>query len=51
MTITHDIASARRIAGRAALLHEGRIVWEGPIDQLDRSGNRHVEELVRVSRP
>jgi phospholipid/cholesterol/gamma-HCH transport system ATP-binding protein len=47
MTITHDIASARRIADRAAMLHDGRIIWEGPIDQLDRSGNPHVEELVR----
>ena len=47
MTITHDIASARRIADRAAMLHDGRIIWEGPIDQLDRSGNPHVEDLVR----
>ena len=51
MTITHDIASTRRIADRVAMLHEGRITWEGPVDQLDRSGNAHVEEFVRRSSP
>jgi phospholipid/cholesterol/gamma-HCH transport system ATP-binding protein len=47
MTITHDIARARRIADRVAMLHNGRIIWEGPIDQLDRSGNTYVQEFVR----
>jgi phospholipid/cholesterol/gamma-HCH transport system ATP-binding protein len=47
LIITHDLASARRIADRAAFLFEGRIDWEGPIDALDRSGNPHVEEWIR----
>src|SRR3984893_18024431 len=29
IAITHDMASARRIGDRAAMLHKGRIVWEG----------------------
>ena len=45
--VTHDIASTRRIADRVAMLHDGRITWEGPIGKLDRSGNSYVEEFVR----
>ena len=45
--VTHDIASTRRIADRVAMLHNGRITWEGPIGKLDRSGNAYVEEFVR----
>jgi phospholipid/cholesterol/gamma-HCH transport system ATP-binding protein len=47
--ITHDLASARRVATRAALLHEGRIAWGGPIEALDRSENPLVERFLRGS--
>ncbi len=46
VTITHDMASARRIADRVAMLHGGRIIWEGPVAALDDSGNPHVDQFV-----
>ncbi len=46
LTITHDMASARKIAHRIAMLHEGRIIWEGPRDQIDASGNPYVDQFV-----
>jgi phospholipid/cholesterol/gamma-HCH transport system ATP-binding protein len=46
LSITHDMASARRIASRIAMLHDGRIIWEGPAAAIDRSGNAHVEQFV-----
>lgn len=46
ITITHDMASARRIADRVAMLHDGRIIWEGPVDRLDDSGNPYVDQFV-----
>ncbi len=46
ITITHDMASVRKIADEVAMLHEGRIVWRGPIAKLDASGSPHVEQFV-----
>ena len=30
LSITHDMASVRKIADRVAMLYEGRIIWQGP---------------------
>ena len=46
VSITHDIASARVIADRVAMLHDGRIVWDGPVATLDHSGNPYVEQFI-----
>ena len=40
ITITHDIASARRIADRVALLDQGRVIWSGPVNALDIDGEK-----------
>jgi phospholipid/cholesterol/gamma-HCH transport system ATP-binding protein len=46
LSITHDIASARKIADRIAMIHEGRIIWEGPVSQLDDSGSPYVDQFI-----
>lgn len=46
ITITHDMASVRKIADEVAMLHEGRIIWRGPVSALDNSGEPHVDQFV-----
>jgi phospholipid/cholesterol/gamma-HCH transport system ATP-binding protein len=46
LTITHDMSSVRSIADRVAMLHKGRIVWEGPAEAIDGSGNDFVDQFV-----
>jgi phospholipid/cholesterol/gamma-HCH transport system ATP-binding protein len=46
LSITHDMASARRIAHRVAMLHEGKIIWHGPVAQIDNSGNPYVDQFI-----
>jgi phospholipid/cholesterol/gamma-HCH transport system ATP-binding protein len=46
LTITHDMASARKIADRIGMLHEGKIIWIGPAAEIDNSGNPYVEQFI-----
>ncbi|MGR3370929.1 MAG: ABC transporter ATP-binding protein [Sagittula sp.] len=46
MTITHDMTSVRAIADNVAMLHGGTIRWTGPVTELDRSGDAHVDQFI-----
>ena len=46
ITITHDMSSVRKIADRAAMLYKGKIIWQGPKDQIDNSGNDYVDQFI-----
>jgi phospholipid/cholesterol/gamma-HCH transport system ATP-binding protein len=46
LSITHDMASARRISKRMAMLFGGRIMWDGRTRDIDRSGNEYVEQFI-----
>lgn len=46
VTITHDMASARKVADEIAMLYEGKIIWRGPAGEIDRSGDDHVDQFV-----
>jgi len=46
ISITHDMASARKIADEIAMLFEGKIIWRGPASMIDNSGNAHVDQFV-----
>jgi len=46
ISITHDMASARKIGHRIGMLHEGKLIWQGPVADIDRSGNAHVDQFI-----
>jgi len=46
ISITHDMASARRIADEVAMLYHGKIIWKGPIGEIDNSGNPYVDQFI-----
>ncbi len=46
LSITHDMASARKIADYIAMIYKGEIIWAGPRDEIDRSGNEYVDQFI-----
>jgi phospholipid/cholesterol/gamma-HCH transport system ATP-binding protein len=46
ISITHDMASARKIADRIAMLYQGKIIWQGAVAEIDQSGNPYVEQFI-----
>ncbi len=46
LSITQDMASARRIADNIAMIYDGKIVWYGPVDAIDDSGNDVVDQFI-----
>lgn len=50
VSITHDMASARRIGDDAAMIHKGRIIWTGAARSLGETGNAMVDQFARGDR-
>ena len=46
LSITHDMASARRIADNIAMIYDGIIVWHGSVDAIDESGSDVVDQFI-----
>ena len=46
LSITHDLASARKIADDVAMIYQGKIIWQGPVSTLDKSGNEYVDQFI-----
>jgi len=46
VSITHDMASAHKIADRIAMIYKGRIIWSGKGSEIDQSGNPYVDQFI-----
>ena len=46
LTITHDMASAKKIGDRIAMLFDGKIIWTGPPSELENSGNDCLDQFI-----
>jgi len=46
VSITHDMASTRKIADRVAMIHGGKIIWDGAKTAIDSSGNPYVDQFI-----
>lgn len=47
LSITHDMASARKIADQIAMIYKGEIIWVGDAKDIDHSGNEYVDQFIR----
>ena len=49
LSITHDMASARKIADDIAMIYKGEIIWQGRAADIDQSGNAYVDQFIKGS--
>lgn len=49
IVVTHDLHSAKTIAGRLALLNEGEVVIDGTFEELQQSNIGFVKEFLKQS--
>ena len=48
LTITHDMLSARRVGDRAAVLHQGVILWEGAMTSMQSCEEPYVRKFLEA---
>ncbi|MCF6304979.1 MAG: ATP-binding cassette domain-containing protein [Rhodobacteraceae bacterium] len=46
ITITHDMSSVRAIADRVAMLHDGKVRWQGDVEEIDHSGDAYLDQFI-----
>jgi phospholipid/cholesterol/gamma-HCH transport system ATP-binding protein len=46
ITITHDMHSAMAIATEVAMLYEGKILWMGPREEVQKSDNPYLHQFI-----
>lgn len=49
IVVTHDLHSAKTIAGRLAILNEGDVVIQGKFEDLEQSDIKFVQEFLKQS--
>ena len=46
LSITHDMASVRKIADSVAMIHHGQIIWHGSVQEMDQTDNPYVMQFI-----
>jgi phospholipid/cholesterol/gamma-HCH transport system ATP-binding protein len=49
IAVTHDMASAYKIADRIIMLYQGKIVWDGTPDEIRQTDNETVRQFINGS--
>jgi len=46
IVVTHDLASAFKVADRMVMLHEGKVLWQGPAQDIRHADNPIVQRFL-----
>jgi len=50
VVVTHDLDLMRKVGDRVVFLHEGKALYAGPVEDLDKSDNPHIQEFLAMDR-
>jgi len=50
LVVTHDLALMRKVADRVVFFHEGRVIYFGPVSELEQAEHPHIQEFLAMDR-
>jgi phospholipid/cholesterol/gamma-HCH transport system ATP-binding protein len=50
IVVTHDLNLMRKVADKVVFLHDGMVIFFGPIDRLDEADHPHIQEFLAMDR-
>ncbi|MFN0170557.1 MAG: ABC transporter ATP-binding protein [Bryobacteraceae bacterium] len=50
VVVTHDLGLMRTVADKVVFLHEGRVIFFGPVQDLELSDHPHIVEFLEMDR-
>lgn len=50
VVVTHDLDLMRKVADRVVFLHEGHVIFDGPVADLEKSTDAHIHEFLAMDR-
>jgi phospholipid/cholesterol/gamma-HCH transport system ATP-binding protein len=50
VVVTHDLELMRNVADRVVVLFEGKAIYFGPVDGLEKSDHPHIKEFLAMDR-
>ena len=46
ITITHDMTTVRTVADHVAMLHDGRVRWQGHIEDMETAADPYLDQFI-----
>lgn len=50
VVVTHDLSLLRKVADQVVFLHDGRVIFFGPLPELERADHPHIREFLALDR-
>lgn len=50
VVVTHDLDLMHKVADKVVVLHEGQVIYFGPVDRLSESDHPHIQEFLAMDR-
>jgi phospholipid/cholesterol/gamma-HCH transport system ATP-binding protein len=48
--VTHDLELMRKVADKVVILHEGKVIYFGPVKGLEAADHEHIQEFLAMDR-
>jgi len=50
VVVTHDLDLMYKVADRVVVLYEGKVIYFGPVNELEKSPHPHIQEFLEMDR-